>query len=176
MAYLVAGLMRLCTIALPWWVSLPVDTMALYGIFYFLFDRYVWKWSMLHRLGIVRVPDISGKWHGKVIPAGGTAATGRLTVEKDIEVTIAQTWTQIRIRGATDSSRFQSISANLLVEDERSLSYEYVNEPSVDAVATMHVHRGITRLKIDTVAGTLEGDYFSGRDRQGIGILTLRST
>src|SRR6266704_2232988 len=59
----------------PWWASPPIDTMAFYGLFYWAFDRFIWKWRVLRWLDITRVPDVSGEWNGQVQPAptGGSA-------------------------------------------------------------------------------------------------------
>ena len=52
------------------------------------------------------------------------------------------------------------------------LSYEYRNEPKPHAAATMHPHRGMTRLGLVS-PGRLEGEYYTGRDRQNYGTLSL---
>src|SRR6266702_2974297 len=68
-SFLVFHLLDRYGIEPPWWASPPVDTMALYGLFYWVFDRFVWKWRLLRWLGITKVPDLSGKWYGQVQPA-----------------------------------------------------------------------------------------------------------
>ena len=47
----------------------------------------------------------------------------------------------------------------------------YVNEPKSGAVGTMNMHQGTAVLKLKEQI--LEGDYYSGRGRQGIGSITL---
>src|ERR1700681_2713960 len=34
---------------------------AVFGVLYWLFDHFAWRWSYLSKL--VRVPDLSGNWH-----------------------------------------------------------------------------------------------------------------
>ena len=160
-------------IAFPWWASPPIDTMAFYGLFYGVFDRLIWKWPFIHRVRITRIPDLSGTWYGEVCPAETNGVSGGLGVKRDITVRIKQTWTRLRIRGETPLSKSHSISGHLITADESSLSYEYLNEPTALAPSTMHAHRGTARLSIDGRGKTLEGEYYSGRDRQSIGTIRL---
>lgn len=173
-AFWSAHLVSLYQIALPWWVSPPIDTMAFYGGLYWLFDRVVWKWPLLRRLKITRTPDLAGAWTGVVRTSAPNGASQSLGTEAAITVTIQQTWTHISIVGRTALSQFRSLSGSLITVDESSLSYEYVNEPSAAAPATMHGHRGTARLVIDKSLSRLEGEYYSGRDRQNIGTIALR--
>jgi hypothetical protein len=53
------------------------------------------------------------------------------------------------------------------------LTYEYLNEPRTAAAVTMHMHRGVTRLRVEDKGRVLDGDYFSGRDRQNYGAIRL---
>lgn len=159
-------------ILLPWWASPPIDTMAFYGFFYWLFDRFIWKWNWIHRLQITRIPDLSGVWHGQVNPAETDASTG-LETKTAITITIQQTWTSLLVAGQTKLSKSRSISGSLVTADECSASYEYVNEPAPSAPSTMHMHRGTAILYIDKTGTKLNGEYYSGRDRQNFGTIQL---
>jgi len=172
-AFLVSHVMDAYHIKLPWWASLPIDTMALYGLFYGLFDKYIWKWSVLRRLFIVRVPNLSATWHGEVRPADTPGVSSGLRITTEITITIRQSWTTITIGGRTRLSNSHSLSASLLTGDECSLSYEYVNEPSAAASATMHSHHGVARLSLGKEGTILEGEYYSGRDRQNLGTIRV---
>jgi hypothetical protein len=158
-------------ISLPWWGP-PIDTMAFYGFFYWLFDRHVWKWNWIHRLRITRVPDLSGVWRGRVNPSQTSVSTG-LETNTAITISIRQTWTSLLIAGETKRSKSRSISGSVVTADECSMSYEYVNEPSASAPSTMHGHRGTAVLVIDKTGTKLNGEYYSGRDRQNIGTIQL---
>lgn len=158
---------------LPWWANPPIDTMALYGCFYWLFDSYVWKWPLMRQLHIIKTPNLSGVWRGHASTAVANGVSTGLGSQTDIEFTIQQTWTHMLICGQAVQSKSRSISANIIVTDECSLSYEYVNEPSASAPETMHAHRGTTILSINEAHGTLKGEYYSGRDRQNVGTLDL---
>ncbi len=172
-AYLTFHILQKYHIELPWWAFLPIDTMGLYGLFYLLFDRFVWKWRLIRWLGLSRVPDLSGAWHGQVQPAPTQGVSAGLGAPIDITLSISQTWTEILIKAETNQSRSRSLSGAIVVADDASLSYEYVNEPSASAPVTMHAHRGVVRLMLNPTRTVLEGEYYSGRDRQTIGSIRV---
>jgi SMODS-associating 2TM, beta-strand rich effector domain len=159
-------------IRLPWWGP-PIDTMAFYGLFYWIFDHYIWKWSLTRRMGITKIPNLSGTWHGHVRPTETDGVSTGLGNEVDITLTIQQTWAHLLITGRTNLSKSRSLSGSLIVTDECSISYEYLNEPSAPAPGTMHAHRGTAMLSINETLKTLEGEYYSGRDRRSIGTIRL---
>jgi hypothetical protein len=159
-------------IDMPWWFG-PPDTMALYGLFYLMFDRFVWKFPPLRWLAITKVPDLSGKWHGKVEPAPTPGVSAGLAAPKDITLTIRQTWTELLVSAQTEQSKSRSLSGAIVVADEMSLSYEFTNEPAAPAPPTMHAHRGVARLILNATQTVLEGEYYSGRDRQNIGAIRV---
>jgi SMODS-associating 2TM, beta-strand rich effector domain len=89
-AFLASHVFDTYQIRLPWWVSPPIDTMAFYGLFYWLFDRFVWKWGWIHRLQITRIPDLSGVWQGQVNPTETGVSTG-FDTKTAIIISIQQT-------------------------------------------------------------------------------------
>jgi hypothetical protein len=157
----------------PWWLSLPIDTMAFYAIFYLIFDRVVWKWQWVHSLKITRIPNLSGEWHGHVNPVREGASDDFL-MNVEIRLVIKQTWTEFLITGYTNQSRSRSISASFVTSDEQTLSYEYINEPVAGATNTMHAHRGVAHLIPNNNYTVLDGEYYSGRDRQGLGTINVK--
>lgn len=173
-AFWTAHLVSVNQIALPWWLSPPLDTMAFYGGLYWLFDQFIWKWPLLRRLKITRTPNLAGTWTGVVRPSAANGASQSLGTETAIAVDIQQTWTHLSITGRTAQYRSHSLSGSLITVDECSISYEYINEPLAVAPVTMHAHRGTAMLAIDKSLSELEGEYYSGRDRQNIGAISLR--
>jgi len=160
-------------ITLPWWASPPIDTMAFYGLGYALFDRYIWKWKLLRILRITRVPDLSGEWGGHVHPAATPGISAGLVEETAITLMIQQSWTTLLIRGSTKTSRSRSITGSILIDDDESLSYQYINEPAAPSPSTMHAHRGVASMRLLSGGRVLEGEYFSGRDRQTLGAIRV---
>ncbi len=173
-AFWSSHLLQVRHIEMPWWISPPIDTMAFYGLLYFAYDRYIWRWPIIHRLGISAIPNLSGEWVGEVrsvLPNGTLAGD---SFSRKIEIVIQQTWTEMSIQGCTDISKSHSVSASIITNHECSVAYEYSNEPLTGAPDTMHAHRGTTFLSIDSKTRSLVGEYYSGRDRQTIGTITLR--
>ncbi len=158
---------------LPWWAP-PLDTMAFYGCFYGLFDRFIWKWKPIRVLRISRLPVIAGRWRGRIEPANAGDASIALAKTINVEVMIHQTWLGLLICAETSESKSRSVSANLLIGDEATLSYEYLNEPRMSATSTMHTHKDTARLVLKKDGTVLEGEYYSGRDRQSFGAIYLR--
>jgi len=171
--FLVFHFLEKNAIAIPWWASPPIDTMAFYGFFYWIFDKRLWRWKFIHRLGITRIPDLSGEWTGQVNPTSSDGVSKGLGLPADVTLSIQQTWTTLIIAAETGHSRSHSISGTITVDDDRVVSYEYINEPLAGAPSSMHAHRGVARFILNADATVLEGEYYSGRDRQNVGTIRV---
>jgi hypothetical protein len=164
-----AGLFRRLDWLPPLWLDVS-SVVFLYGVFYTLFKKYGWKWGWLRGLTRISTPILSGEWVG-IVQSNFDGAIG---AEHAVTVTIGQDWTEILIRLSAPNSKSHSLSASMVVtEDECILIYDYLNEPQQNAAQTMHMHRGTARL-ILTANDRLEGDYYTGRDRNNIGIIRLQ--
>lgn len=151
----------------PWWAEAP-SVMGVFGVLYTLFDKKLWRCKWLHKIGVVKIPDLNGRWS-----AEGYSSTYQ---EEFVgEVQIRQTWTHISVIMETQRSRSHSLTASLLLNqpDGITLSYEYRNEPKPSALPTMHAHRGTTVLRLKGER-LIEGEYYSGRDRLNYGTLSLK--
>lgn len=156
-----------------WWLDVPA-VWGFYGILWRLFDRSAWRWRVLRAVGLVRVPDLNGPWHGRGVSSHVERAGDRQEFECD--VTITQRWRTLYVSLQTAHSQSESVIGALLVGDgggQPILSYEYRNEPRTHAPASLNPHRGTARLALVAV-DHLEGDYYTGRDRREIGTLDLR--
>ena len=153
---------------LPWWVGAP-SVIGSFGILYQLFDKWLWRIAVFRKIGIVKVPDLNGRWDVE----GHTSFDRNLSYSG--ESVIQQTWTRISVFMETDDSRSYSLSASLFVEQPEGciLSYEYQNDPKPGTPLTMHAHRGTCVLRVKD-SSLLQGEYYSGRDRQNYGSLLLR--
>lgn len=154
-------------VQLPGWLDVPA-TAGFYGLYYEAFRRRVWRMQTLHKWGCVKVPVLSGKWHGHVV-----TSFDELKGKHPIEAEIVQDWTHISIKMKSAYSRSESLVGSILVGDDVVFDYEYRNEPLPGAVETMHTHRGTASLLISNDCRSLSGDYYSGRDRQNFGFLYL---
>ena len=155
-------------ISIPWWFDAPA-AMGFYGLLYNYFNNSMWKWSWMRKLRIIQTPDLNGVWTGHFL----TSHDGH-TEEKPATVEIKQTWSKICIVFKNSTSRSKSISASLLTDSGEGLvlSYEYQNEPGYNAVETMQIHKGFTRL-IMTAPQQLKGEYYTGRGRLSYGTMSF---
>jgi hypothetical protein len=156
-------------LSVPWWVDAP-SSMAFYGALYALFDRYLWRNDFVRKLGLVRVPNLTGRWRGYLV----TSFDGHAT-RHNLIIHIFQSWTQIVVYLNTPTSMSRSCTAVIQVDDPEgaALVYQYQSQPLADAMGTMHMHYGTGMLRI-TNDGFLAGDYYTGRDRRTFGRICCR--
>ncbi len=154
----------------PWWLSAP-SVAGAYAILYWLFDRHVWRWRLIRRLGLLSVPDLNGQWSGEIDSSFGDEGTKR-----NVKVNILQRWSSMLITLQADESSSHSTMAALRARDIDSpeLTYTYANEPRARATDAMQSHRGTCTLRL--AAGRLEGNYYTGRGRGTVGELKLVRT
>jgi len=166
LAWLIATILK--DVHIPFWLEVP-GTGTLYAVLLAVFRSYLWRWRLFRVVGIVKVPDLEGKWHGHV-----TSSFDTLAEQLPVTVQIRQNWTHMAIHLTADGSRSRSVVASLYVaEDETVLNYQYENEPNVRATQTMHAHNGTASLRVTDNNRRLTGDYYSGRDRNNHGQITL---
>jgi len=168
LAWLLNWILNALHLTIPWWIDAP-SVMGFYGLLYSLFNRCFWRVPILRKVGLVKVPNLTGTWKGYVASSFDEHCT-----KHDATVTIRQNWSGISITFQTEHSSSHSLTACILSESPIGavLNYEYLNEPKPDARETMHAHRGTARLTLK--GGSLEGEYYTGRDRQSYGSLSLR--
>jgi hypothetical protein len=169
LAWMSSRLLAVLHLSVPWWVDAP-SSMAFYGVLYALFDAYLWRNRLVCKLGLVRIPNLAGRWHGYLI----SSFDGHVK-RNDLLITIFQSWTQIVVYLTTRMSISRSCAAMLQVDDPEgvALIYQYQNQPLADAMRTMHMHYGTAMLIISN-DGCLAGDYYSGRDRRTFGRICCR--
>jgi SMODS-associating 2TM, beta-strand rich effector domain len=148
----------------PWWLDAP-SSLAFYGALYALFDTYLWRNGLVSKLGLVRIPNLAGQWHGYLISSFDGHAK-----RHNLMINIFQSWTQITVFLTTATSMSRSSAAMIQVEDPEgvALIYQYQNQPLADAMRTMHMHYGTAMLRISN-DGCMVGDYYAGRDRRTFG-------
>src|SRR3974377_2151471 len=145
LAWITFRLLVTLQLSLPWWVDAP-STMAYYGLLYKLFDLYLWKNSLVRKMGLGRVPDFSGCWRGYLV-----SSYDNHEKHYRLMLNIFQSWTHITVFLTTPTSMSRSCTAMIRVEDPTGapLVYQYRNQPLADAVKTMHMHFGTGELKLD---------------------------
>src|SRR6266849_6233261 len=125
LAWGTSKLLAAAHVSVTWWVDAP-SSMAFYGALYALFDRYLWRNSFVRKLGLVRNPNLTGRWGGYLITSFDGHAKRR-----DLIIHIFQSWTQIVVYLATPTSMSSSFTAVIQVDDPEGavLVYQYQNQP-----------------------------------------------
>src|SRR5467141_2539785 len=117
-------------LSVPWWVDAP-SSLAFYGGLYALFDEYIWQKSFVYKMGLVRIPNLTGRWRGYLI----TSFDGHAK-RHDLMIHIFQSWTQIIVFLTTATSMSRSSAGVIQVDDPEgaALIYQYQNQPLADAM------------------------------------------
>lgn len=150
-----------------WWLSVPSFAGA-YSLLYWLFDRYVWRFGLLRKLGLIQVPDLNGTWSAEI-----ESSEGKDGPAQPFPIVMVQRWSKLIITVDTQYSRSRSITASLRTVDlpNPELCYLYINEPKANAPESMSMHRGTAVLEVKD--NLLEGDYYTGRGRRTIGTIKI---
>ena len=164
LAWVSSNLLAAVHLSMPWWADAP-SSMFFYGVLYALFDRHLWRHPLVHKLGLVKTPNLTGCWRGYL-----TSSYDNHAKRHDLSVDIFQSWTQISILFSTVTSVSRSCVAVIQVSDPEGIAliYQYENQPLADATRTMHMHFGTAMLRMLNGNG-LTGDYYAGRDRGTFG-------
>ena len=89
LAWMSSKFLAVMHLSIPWWLDAP-SSMAFYGALYALFDKYLWRNSFVYNMGLVRIPNLTGRWRGYLI----TSFDGHAK-RHDLMIHIFQSWTQI---------------------------------------------------------------------------------
>ena len=155
---------------LPMRWLLPIPSIALFfGVSYWAFDNWLWRWRLLRVMRLISVPDLRGTWTGTV-----ASSYTEFEHRQPVTVTIEQTWTKLAVRLNAAESRSWSITASILTNAPEGLvlTYLFDNQPEAESDRTMERFRGTTVL-VRAAADRLEGHYYSGRGRQTYGSIKL---
>jgi hypothetical protein len=164
LAWLSSRILAVLHLSPPWWLDAP-SSLAFYGLLYALFDRKLWRHRLVRKLGLVRVPDLTGCWRGYL-----TSSFDGHAKQYDLMINIFQSWTQIAVFLTTESSMSRSCAAAIQIDNPEGLAllYQYQNQPLANAGKTMHMHYGTAMLRLSD-DDRLTGDYYAGRDRRTFG-------
>lgn len=152
----------------PWWMESP-SVLLFYGAFWKAFDLWLWSARVSRLFGWSAAPDLRGTWNAEV--ATTYADTPTITFGA---AEIRQSSSRLKVSIRWEQSTSYSV-AGVVQESPVSapeLIYQYVNRPDVDAVETMHMHRGTAWLELQS-PNKMVGEYFSGRGREQWGRIRL---
>lgn len=156
-------------LAVPWWIDVPT-VFALYGMFYSLFDKCLWKLRFFRIIGLIKTPNLNGRWKGTIL-----SSYNNFKLPFNMTIKIVQSWTKISVLLNTNSSSSYSTIAGIIVEnpEKMMLTYQYLNEPNENSAPTMQMHRGTATLDIQADCNRLVGGWYSNRARQTYGRLSI---
>jgi hypothetical protein len=158
---------------LPWWIEIP-SVLGFFGLYIWIYDRYLWKIWPFRKLIWFQTPDLNGEW--SVTIKSSYAGFEETTQARG---TIRQTASNMCVALQTDQSSSYSIYS-VLTRTERlntfELIYHYINQPKADAVDTMSIHQGTAWLQISDNFQSMDGEYYSGRGRQHFGKISFTRT
>src|SRR6266571_1215629 len=83
-AWMFAKLLAISHLSFPWWLDAP-SSLGFYAALYALFDKYLWRNRIIRKLGLSRIPNVAGCWHGFLTSAFQMAIKRRC--EEDMSAT-----------------------------------------------------------------------------------------
>lgn len=150
-------------------VAVSASTVTVFGIVYFVFDRWAWRLPLLAR--VARIPNLQGTWAvtGRTNGADGQARDWSGTAR------ITQTWSQIAISIETETSRSRSGMAALECDPGHGfrIIYGYANEPKGTG-AELYSHRGTCQVVFSEDLSAGEATYFNDHQRRTFGTMTWK--
>ena len=91
-------------------ITISITTISIFGILYSLFDKFIWKWKILHKLGIIKIPNLNGKWKGNF-----QSSYHDFKENLPVILIIEQSWSKICIKGKFNHSKSSSDTASIKV-------------------------------------------------------------
>ena len=148
--------------------------LAIFGLLFLLFDNFLWKFSLLYRCGLIRIPNLNGQYNGFMTSA-------KKIGEIPVKVSIYQSYSKIRIRLETQSklSYSYSIMASFETVDPNSFrfNYEYFSTYTPEQ-GELQTHYGVTRLRLESTNnrfdGEQQGSYYTDRERNSYGKIFIK--
>jgi len=148
--------------------KVTITIAIIYYILHLLFNKYVWKVSL------VKLPDLNGKWDvtGTTLNEdGSTKYTWHGTMA------IEQSWEKILIHLKTDKSESLSYTATLSKREGLlggwRLSYSYKSDPNTEQQHELNSHNGYCEIKLDNDLIIGDASYFNNNGRRTFGIMKI---
>jgi len=149
---------------LPFWME-TVSPLFAYAVLYAIFEKYIWSWKIFRVFGVVRSPDLQGRWKGR---QRSSHKENGSNVEIPSCLEISQTFSKIFVRACYERSQSESVVANFAeLNEEIYLFYTYDNEPNSLKSGTMQAHKGTVKLKYIPKENKLIGVYFNSIGNHG---------
>lgn len=140
-----------------------------------LYERWGWRWQVLHRLGVTRTPVIIGTWRGE-LTSDWEDDTGTKIAPFTVYLSINQTLTTTAIHLLSLESSSVPVAGGLAKTETGfpAIGYLYRNRPGVtlrQGRSRMHYGGAMVEIVGDPATG-LNGEYWT--DRKTIGSFAMR--
>jgi len=144
--------------------------LVIFFLVFHLFDKYIWKLPFMYSLGIIKIPNLNGRWLA-------TIKSSKSNNDIEARVTITQTYSKIKILLTTEQSRSESTMANIDIIDPNSfkLRYEYHAEFQKDENSEIKRHYGVTSLFLESENQEFDNNhkasYYTELNRSSLGTM-----
>lgn len=148
-------------------ISVVITPIAIFGILYFLFNHYIWKWEIVNKF--LGVPNVNGRYKGFLKSTYLNESTGIQVEPIEMILEVNQTFDSIKFTSLfpnTPSSSSSNMGGLISVEDgEAEFIFAYSNK-SRDINIENDRHDGMNTLRFNLKNGLVEGEYFNNRGKQ----------
>jgi hypothetical protein len=149
------------------WIRWPLGFGATFGLLFWLFDRFVWRWPLVRN--VHAIPILDGEWQGDGLSSSYKTPESPDGHRFTMFVKIRQTFSRMEVFTETESSTSRSTMAGFELQHAVTLfRYAFENTPHSRANDELERHAGLMELRIHG-PDELKGDYFSGKHRLGYG-------
>lgn len=142
-----------------------------------LWEHVLWRLPLFQAIpGVPR--NIRGTWKGRVVSLWSDPGTGASPGGLRAFLIIRQSASSVSLVLLTEESRSKSSIASLVETDGMvTLTYVYLNSPSILVEGRSRMHHGSAALNIGgSPASMLNGRYWTDRDSRGEMEFNIRST
>lgn len=160
-------------------IVLFVSPILVFGFFYGIFHQIIDKWGWKNKIIQIKykIPNLNGKWTGKLISKYEEIKDGNTEGELkeiNIDLKINQTWKKISIILIAEDSESRSLTTSIIQTcGTWQINYQYLNEPKVHSSEEMIMHYGTAVLNFDEKEKTLKGYYYN-KERDTSGEINLK--
>lgn len=153
-------------------VTAPSGILIFFTIFH-LFDNYIWKIPQMYSWGIIKIPNLNGKWLVMI-----ESSESKNDIKANVNIT--QTYSKIKVRLTTNYSTSLSSMANIEMVDPTSfkLRYEYTAEFQKDKHSEIKRHYGVTSVFLESENEKFEKDqrasYYTESSRDSLGTMYFK--
>lgn len=154
-------------------ISVTVSSVAVAGVLYFIFSKYVWKWELFRK--IFEYPDFNGSY--SIVGKSIKKTTDEIFDWEGL-LFIKQDWDKILIsmKSKNSSSESKSVSGSVEYQPMKGyeLTYTYENTPN-NNVGELHKHNGTCTIIFEEDLDSATGNYYNDmKNRENYGRMDLR--